>query len=459
MSSLKKYMKKQLKKAAVAGLKRVVQAGPGRALGTLAGPEGALVGAMVDKAVKKRLNRGAYTQGRGSYTAGRGNYTTGRGQYTQGRGAYDAPFGVQLNGLHTGSVNSNVATIKQAKGENGQILFSKREFITSVNSAGNNGWTNMSFSVNPGLASVFPFLSQIATNFQEYELISARFIYEPVVSPMSVSDVGSLGSVVISANYNAGAQKFSTFAEAVESSQAIRGTIATPLVFGMECDPSQGTARSRYIRGGAVPTGQDIKTYDHALLQVGLFGVPSAYIAGTQLGLLWVEYTVELSKPLLYDALGKAIPTDYFATDDSTTANWLNGGLMDPDNSIGGVVTNPSTGVVRYTFPDNFSGTVGMIWEIYGTGLSYTQPTFASSVLPFNAYMDAGVDTYIIYDGGSGNTTVQLAFTINVATVAGQNYVNFTQSSFTAATTASLRVFEINPSIGSLAATGIPIPF
>lgn len=276
---------------------------------------------------------------------------------------------------------------------------------------------------------------------------------------MSVSDVGSLGSVVLSANYNAGASKFASFAEAVESSQAIRGTIATPLVFGMECDPNQGTARSRYVRGGAVPSGQDIKTYDHALFQVGLFGVPTAYTAGTQLGLLWVEYTVELNKPLLYDSLGKAIPTDYFESDAGTVANFMLDGKMDPDNSLGGVLQSRAGNIVRYYFPDNYSGTVLIVWEVHGTGLSYSNPVGSPPIRPFFGLCVDGVDAYISIDSGSSNTTVQYMVTVDTANVGGANYVDFTQTSATTIEWAAIRVMEVNPAIGSVATNGIPIPF
>jgi hypothetical protein len=196
-----------------------------------------------------QTGRGAYTVGRGAYTEGRGKYTVkdfgrslksagkavnksdigkmiksevknmakmglmeatggvmGRGAYTTGRSDY------KTNALVNGDSYNQVAkTNGHALDEHGTIMLSKREFVTSINSTGSAKFSVQSFSINPALKSVFPWLSQTATNFDEYESVQMIFEFESVISKTSVSSVGSLGTVVLAANYNAGSDAFTSF--------------------------------------------------------------------------------------------------------------------------------------------------------------------------------------------------------------------------------------------------------
>jgi len=62
----------------------------------------------------------------------------------------------------------------------------------------------------------------------------------------------------------------------------------------VECKPSETSTLLKYVRSGAVPTGQDLRLYDQ-----GLFQFISQYNPTQDLGELWVTYCVEFYKPVL----------------------------------------------------------------------------------------------------------------------------------------------------------------
>lgn len=432
---------------------------------------------------------GSYTTGRGAYTEGRGKYSMkkfgkdlnkagksevgrmirkevkkaateavvqsmkGSGTYTTGRGAY------MTNALVNGDSKMNVAKTNGATlDEHGSIMLEKREFVTSVNATGSADFSVQSFNVNPALKSVFPWLSQTATNFDEWESIQMIFEYESVISDTSVSSVGSLGTIILAANYNAGSANFSSFPQMVEYGGAVRGKISDHIVCGVESDPDKLANEAHlYTRSGNVPDNQDIKTYDLAKFQLGLYGVPTAYIAGTQIGLLFVRYIVKLSKPKLYDSLGYSINTDsFYGTVNPSLALPLGTNpLKHINNSIGGVLTK--SGTTTYTFPDNYTGTVQILFYAKGTVSSggagnpaITWPG-SSNIVEFNQYTSP--NPLISWDEVASKALditmcIIRTVTVSLPDLPGANVVTFSLASFpTGVIVSQIVVSEINPNL------------
>lgn len=337
---LKKFLRKQGKSAGKAALRAGGSILRGENPATVIERE---VQAKVDRAMHK-LTVGP-KRGRGAY---------GRGAY--GRGAYSNE--PATNSLFTDSKLQR-SNFKSFGDETGRIVVSRREYVTRVVSpAAPADFSNTSYSINPGLSGVFAWLSQIASNFEEYEFHDLVFSYQPVIS--TATTTGAMGSVVVACNYNAGSPKFQSFREMVEYQGAIETRVCDPIHFGIECDPAKNAGHDmEYVRSGAVPQGEDIKSYDIGTFQMATSDVSAtAYPAGTLLGHVYVEYTVRLGKPKLYAALGKTILTDMIIGNVGCTAALPFGTQPEfsEQNSLGGQMTN--VGISVYTFPNNFSGTV-----------------------------------------------------------------------------------------------------
>lgn len=445
--------------------------------GAYGGPGGAILGQMVESKVENAINK--KIKGRGNYTMGRGNYMAGRGNYGSAdtRTINTQPTQVHLNSLiEGGEGKSRLAHIMPTPRlrENGEICITRKEYVCSINATGSADFSVQTFSVNPGLASVFKWLAQLGSNFTEYHMLQLIFKYESVVSYTSVSSVGSLGTVVLSANYNAGAEPFQDFASMMEYAGSVRGKISDEIHCGIECDPRQNSNDSDlYVRSGAVPTGQDIKTYDLALFQVGQFGVPTVYAPGTQIGLLWAEYSVVLRKPRLYSNVGKNILFDtFFSGGQGPTINDPIGTLpmMAAASSIGGQL-QPSavTGLAtNYVFPDDFSGTVLINYTMMGTGLGTTstdiKPT--GNVNDFYGLVNnvAGVpgNVWNSYSGSPSDdmtrANMSVMFSVTTAATGGGNYITFKWSVADTQTVSFILISYVNPYMLNPVTGAVPAP-
>jgi hypothetical protein len=292
-------------------------------------------------------------------------------------------------------------------------------------------------------------------------MIQLIFEYEPVVSDTSVSSVGSLGTVVMAANYNAAADNFASFAQMIEYGGAVRGRISDGIACGVEADPNKLVNDSRlYIRGGAVPTGQDVKTYDLAKFQIGLFGVPTAYTAGTQIGLLFCRYKVKLSKPKLYDNLGLAVMEDQFQGETSTTNSLPLGTavLRHGRNTIGCVASESGTSTI--TFPDDFSGSVLIYVRMAGTSpvATITANTGAGNNMGgINHAAGAGPTDAQTQTNQSSTVSTRLSwYQIGIPTAAGANYITIA-STGTAVSSCFVTILQVNPDLNSFTERSVAV--
>lgn len=324
-------------------------------------------GEVIQREIQKRVDRAVAKKARGvsgSGAYGRGAYGYGRGSYSQQPVAVNSLFN-EFRGMRTST--------RKVNDETGRVEVEKREYVMRIVVPSDpSSFSSTSLSVNPGLSGVFAWLSQIAANYDEYELRKCIFHYKPVISVASQS--GAMGSIVIACNYNAGAPKFESFREMVEYEGAMETRICDPALFGIECDPKKGVSGSHmFVRTGAVPPDEDIKTYDTGLFQIATSDINGTdYPAGTLLGHLYVEYKVMLGKPKLYAALGKAVLGDMFRCPLCSRPAPMgglaaNGTYYNNANSIGGRVSVRTVTTLVYTLPDNFSGTVRYTMYALGT--------------------------------------------------------------------------------------------
>lgn len=369
----KKKLKKQLKRAAgragVQGTKALTSSlaslsmmaagglgGPGSAAaaGVLSGQVKKLVDSAVQKKVNKIVGSGMYDVSR---VAGRGSYTVSNAM------------------IHGGSTNAPI--VMGGGDEVGATIFEKSEYVADIFVGADSGFYNTAYPINPGLTSLFPWLSQVAANYTQYELVQCILEYRPVVSSSSTS--GQMGTVILCTNYNAGEPAFNEKSEMMTYQSSISGRVCDNIRAGVECDYTKiGSLRKHYVRAGPVPSGQDVKTYDYGLFQIATTGInTSVFASGSQLGMLWIHYKVKCTNPRLYDSVGYALQFDAFASQGdlvlASTRPLSHNVDACINNTLGGTFVNAGN---VYTFPDQFVGYVEVIYYScrYGAG-SQTLPT------------------------------------------------------------------------------------
>jgi len=289
------------------------------------------------------------------------NFLSGRGMYT-GHGAYTSTDPVHHNNLITGGHSSNaVPLITGAHDETGAITIHHREYIGDIFGP-TTAFNVQSYSLNPGLQSTFPWLSQIAQNYDEYEFVQCIWHWRSTTSDIGNSSTGQVGTVIMATNYNAASSPFTDKGTMLDYAHAHSCKTTEHMSHGVECDPKKvALANCLFTRSNPVISGQDLKTYDHGLFQIALCNVPTAY-QNLSLGELHVEYMVTLRKPKLFVTRGLEIDQDSFCTTSVTASATATG------SQVFGTVASPS---ILFT---NQQNNIGVLLSAISNGFTLTFP-------------------------------------------------------------------------------------
>jgi len=167
------------------------------------------------------------------------------------------------------------------------------EYIGAVTVAGQPNFNVVSYSVNIGNATTFPWGSTIAKNFEKYRFSYCEFYYKREVSEFATN--GQVGKVMLSFDNDAADG-------APVNKQQVEDTV--PHSDGM---PSENFALEIpirelrrlvdgfFVRPAGLPGGTDIKTYDIGNLFVSTQGI----LNNVEVGELHVRYRCELFIPIL----------------------------------------------------------------------------------------------------------------------------------------------------------------
>lgn len=337
---------------------------------------------------RRYAGRGMYTgkfRGRGMYTGG----WRGRGLYT-GRGLYgvNRNFGGATNHL-IGKGHNAQPRFASKVDETGALRITHSEYITDVYANDSNTvFQNHNLQINPGIAKTFPWLSQIAANYEEYQLIQCIMSFQSSVSDQIDNSNGQIGEIIMYTDYGADSKPKPSKLQLLQAYGANSAVITNDVAHGIECDPKKihGDGH-KFIRTTALDNHQNLNDYDHGLFQYAINGTPGG-LANQIVGQLFVAYTVVLRKPRLYSSLGYAIQKDVFLaakTAEDDTWGVEGGGLFRPNDIVGaenlirasnntigcrvrlaqkGAASPAAKPKVDIIFPASFSGAVEIIYHV-----------------------------------------------------------------------------------------------
>lgn len=275
----------------------------------------------------------------------------GRGLYT-GHGAYSA------NALVAGGSSAPEVPSFSVSDDTGAVTISHREFITDIYGP-TTQFNVQTYVVNPGLDSSFPFLSQLAQNYEEYQFTQLMYTYRSTTQELGSSTTGQLGSIILCTDYNVTHQPFADKGLMLEYIGAQSAKTTEHCIHGVECDPMKLSGPAgKYVRVATQPPGEDLRSYDHGLFQLAIANSPTAY-QNQVLGELWVSYTIELRKPKLSIGRGLNINEDVFIqTAPTDRANYMSPAATlytGYYNNIGCTVSTATNNLV-VTFPAGIGG-------------------------------------------------------------------------------------------------------
>lgn len=182
------------------------------------------------------------------------------------------------------------------------VTLSHREYIGDVITGAAGSFDLKAYKIQPGDPSTFPWLSTIASQFQQYTLDGMIFQFKSMSADALNSTNTALGQVIMATNYNVSAPLFDSKYEMenTEFSSSVKPSCSA--MHPIECARRESTLNELYVAaGGSIPGGKDPSFYDFGNFQIATNGFQAANV---NIGELWVTYEITLLKPILNDING-----------------------------------------------------------------------------------------------------------------------------------------------------------
>jgi len=193
------------------------------------------------------------------------------------------------------------------------------EYVAEVigASTGTN-FQNTAYAINPGQATLFPWLSKQAAQWEKYHFNYLEFYYQREVSEYATA--GTTGKVILAVDYDASDAPPATKQQMEDTDPRVDGMPSENISLVLPARRIHALYPTLFVRPSGLPGGSDIKTYDAGNLNVATQGLAANTAT---LGELRVRYSVTFSVPVLesstkapannqvavYVAQAEAIPT------------------------------------------------------------------------------------------------------------------------------------------------------
>lgn len=265
-------------------------------------------------------------------------------------------------------VRGHKPTIRQ----NGRkVVIIHREYVEDINST--TAFGVYSFYLNPGLSDLFPWLSNVALNYESYRFKKLAFTLETELS------ANTNGYVACGIDYDSVDPIPVSKQQLMNNQTSARAPCWEGLK--MECSNAElnKLGPEKFVRYDAVAS-TDLKTYDSGRLFVAIV-TPDGAIDSA--GELYVEYEVELFTPQLRPNEAAYVRSRGWHTDTATKAAPWTGAVV-----TGRELANMITGVAE---------SVGIMFRNMSTFL-YTLQTIGTGE---SAYVPTGVNSVVTQMPGS----------------------------------------------------------
>ena len=199
-------------------------------------------------------------------------------------------YRVSVNSL----VTKSSASIPAMHTTQQSVVVRHKEFLGTISGSANFA-IQRQIVINPGLPESFPWLSTIATSYQQYKIRGMVYHYIPT-SGVAISGTNSaLGAVMIQTSYRSNDTPPTDKVELLNEYWSNEVVPNEQMIHPIECDPKENPFNIHYVRGGSVPTNDSPLMYDIGRTFVATQGMQGTNIVGD----LWVTYEEEFKKPVV----------------------------------------------------------------------------------------------------------------------------------------------------------------
>nr|WRQ65089.1 structural protein [Tolivirales sp.] len=273
-------------------------------------------------------------------------------------------YSVNSNSLWAGKTSNSIPAMHKS---DQSVRISHREFLTRITGSTTYA-VRARFNLNPGLSSTFPWLSQIATRFQEYRIHGLVFHYIPTSGAAVSSTNPALGAVMMQTSYRASDAAPTSKVELLNEYWSTETIPSEPCFHPIECDPKQSVFPSQWVRSAEPPSGESVMLYDLGVTSIAVEGMPAS---GNVVGDLWITYDVELRKPLVTSDVVSGFPLligSSVGTATEPLANFTATTQRSGEISVSQLQPSPGSnhGSIRINFDRTASGVYEIILQTGG---------------------------------------------------------------------------------------------
>jgi hypothetical protein len=267
------------------------------------------------------------------------------------------------------------------------ITICHREYFADIVGPASASFAASSYPVNPGVGTLFPWLSSIATQFEKYRFRSLRFEY---LARCATSNAGTL---ILAVDMDASDPIPATKSQVCSYRSFLDIVPWESASFNV---PTADLNRICYVRGGNI-SGTDIKLYDVANLMICTQGCATA-----ALGEAFVEYDVELLTPQA------SVPTGGRVTGTTgTTAAMPFGTVYVASGVLPFIVSNDSTNSIL-TFTQAWEGLLS--FQLIGTVIT------AAALANVATYPVANINVTIPFVVNAAGTNADVGWAVRAST-------------------------------------------
>jgi hypothetical protein len=202
-------------------------------------------------------------------------------------------YGVNSNSL-LGFQTPMAAQIPMMHTEDGVTRIRKREYIQDVLTT--STFSTLSFALNPSDVITFPWLSQIAENYEQFKFLGLAFGFRSTTAnALGGAGTPGMGSVSLLTQYDV------LDLPVINKTQANNALFATSckpsesMLHPVECDPEQTPSQPLYTGVNEAFVTRDTRLNYLGFTTIATAGASATYTAGE----LWVSYDVMLYKPMV----------------------------------------------------------------------------------------------------------------------------------------------------------------
>jgi hypothetical protein len=299
------------------------------------------------------------------------------------------------------TANSLLNGVPHFANSSGRFIFQRQEYLGDISPTDLFNITR--YPLNPGQSKTFPWLYNIAKNFEQWKPHGIAFYFRSLSSPNVLSEAPntSLGAVVLSTQYDPKDPAFESKVDMENYWCTGSGPPYKDQIHPVECAKNQTLLNELLVRVGDL-NDADLSFYDLGNFDIATVGCPGE--AGT-IGELWITYCIEFMKPKVPEDVNNPRDTDFWGLNGVTVARCL--GATAPSvivNTLGGVLDTTDAGTIDYSSELRDGDNLIVNYCLGGSAAAIAGPTVTLTGFEYNTEYNSAPGYW--FNGGTTNTYI-----------------------------------------------------